>query len=161
MTPVQHTDHSDTSITHWSQSHQRHCLPQHSSPLHFNLNEMTIMQSFTGCMSCTRGFFSSTLWQDACCATLSPAQLNSGAGIAQLAECLTEKPGTTLTRVAVPGTAKDFSPRVNFQRGFSYCICTAPACCRMHRLTSVHMLKIPTLAAIYDCLGIWKHCTYW
>ena len=36
-----------------------------------------------------------------------------GAGIAQLAERPTEKPGATLTRVRVPGAARAFSPRVN------------------------------------------------
>ena len=35
--------------------------------------------------------------------------------VAQLAECPTENPGTILTQVRVPGAARAFSPRVNFQ----------------------------------------------
>ena len=38
-----------------------------------------------------------------------------GAGIVQLIERPTEKPGAILTRVRVPGAARDFSLRVNFQ----------------------------------------------
>ena len=37
------------------------------------------------------------------------------AGIAQLVDRPTEKTGAILTRVRVPGAARDFSPRVNFQ----------------------------------------------
>ena len=37
------------------------------------------------------------------------------AGIAQLVERPTEKPGAILTLVRVPGAARDFSPRVSFQ----------------------------------------------
>ena len=37
------------------------------------------------------------------------------AGIAQLVERPTEKSGAILTRVRVPGAARDFSPRVKFQ----------------------------------------------
>ena len=40
----------------------------------------------------------------------------SGAEIAQLVECPTEKPGAVLMLVRVPYVASDFSPRVNFQR---------------------------------------------
>ena len=43
------------------------------------------------------------------------ATLENGAGIAQLLERLTEKPGAILTRVRVPGAARDFSARVDFQ----------------------------------------------
>ena len=35
--------------------------------------------------------------------------------IAQWVECPSEKPGVILTRVRVPGAARDFSPRVIFQ----------------------------------------------
>ena len=38
-----------------------------------------------------------------------------GEGIAQLVECPIEKSGAILTRVRVPGAARDFSPRVNFR----------------------------------------------
>ena len=43
------------------------------------------------------------------------ARLGLGAGIAQLVEGPTEKPAAILTRVRVPGTARNFSPRVSFQ----------------------------------------------
>ena len=42
------------------------------------------------------------------------------AGIAQLLEHPTEKPGAVLSRVRVPGEARDFSPRVYFQCRLSY-----------------------------------------
>ena len=38
-----------------------------------------------------------------------------GAGITQWVERPTQKPKRILTRVRVPGTARDFSPRVSFQ----------------------------------------------
>ena len=41
-------------------------------------------------------------------------------GIAQLLESLTENLGAILTWVRVLSVARDFSPRVNFQRGLSY-----------------------------------------
>ena len=41
-------------------------------------------------------------------------------GTARLVKRPTEKPGATLTRVRVPGAARDFSSRVNLQRRFSY-----------------------------------------
>ena len=41
--------------------------------------------------------------------------LTTWKGTAQFAERSTEKPGAILTRVPVPGPAKDFSPRVNSQ----------------------------------------------
>ena len=47
-------------------------------------------------------------------------------GTAQLVERPTEKPGTKLTRVRVPGAARDCSPRVSFQCRLSYGVCTAP-----------------------------------
>ena len=56
-------------------------------------------------------------------------------GIAQLLERLTEKPGAILTRVRVPGAARDFSPRVKFQCRLSYGVPTAHVCNRT--------LKIP------------------
>ena len=45
----------------------------------------------------------------------------------------TENPGAMLTRVQVPGAARDFSPRVNFLCGLSYGVRKAPACNRMHQ----------------------------
>ena len=54
-------------------------------------------------------------------------------GIDQLGERPTEKPGAILTRVRVPGEARDFSPRINFQCKLSYGIFTAPMCSRMYQ----------------------------
>ena len=56
-----------------------------------------------------------------------------GAGIAQLAERPTEKPGAILTRVRVPGAARDLSPRVNFYCRLSYgfhTVCSQCPCAR-------------------------------
>ena len=44
-----------------------------------------------------------------------------------LPTCPTEKSGAILTRVRVPGVARDFSPRVNFQCRLSCGVRTAPA----------------------------------
>ena len=56
------------------------------------------------------------------------------AGIAQLVGPRpTEKPGVLLTRVRVPGAARDFSPRVNFQCRLSYGVRTAPVCNGMYQ----------------------------
>ena len=46
---------------------------------------------------------------------LQLADIFFGAGIAQMVERPTEKPGAMLTRVRAPGVASDFSIRVNFQ----------------------------------------------
>ena len=54
-------------------------------------------------------------------------------GIAQLVERTAEKSGAILARVRVPGAAKDFSPRVNFQCRLFYGVRTAPVCNRMHQ----------------------------
>ena len=50
--------------------------------------------------------------------------------VAQLVERPAEKPGTILTRVRVPGAARDFSPTVSFQYRLSYGVRTAPVCNR-------------------------------
>ena len=55
------------------------------------------------------------------------------AGIAQLVECSTQKPGTILMQVQVPSAAKDFSHTVNFQCRLSYGVCAAPVCNRMRQ----------------------------
>ena len=44
-----------------------------------------------------------------------PSLVVVGAGMAQLAERLIEKPGAVLTQVRVSGAARDFSPRVSFR----------------------------------------------
>ena len=56
------------------------------------------------------------------------ATLENGAGIAQLVERLTEKLGAILTRVRVPGAAREFSPRVSFRCRLSYGVRAAPLC---------------------------------
>ena len=73
--------------------------------------------------------------------------LTQGSQIAQLVEHPTEKPGAILTQVRVPGVARDFSPRVNFQRRLSYSVCTAPVCNRMHQHLCARS-KSHTLAAM-------------
>ena len=57
----------------------------------------------------------------------------SGAGVAQMVERQTEKPGVILTRVRVPCAARNFSPRVYFQCRLSDGVRTAPVCSRMHQ----------------------------
>ena len=73
--------------------------------------------------------------------------VNSRAGIAQLVEHPTEKPGAILILVWVPSVARDFSPRVDLLCRISYSVHTAPTCNRMHQ----HLCgckKSQTLAAI-------------
>ena len=53
--------------------------------------------------------------------------------IAHLVERPTEKTEAILMEVRVPGAARDFSPRVNFQCSLSYGVRTAPVCNRMHQ----------------------------
>ena len=50
-----------------------------------------------------------------------------------------------MTRVRVPGAARDCSARVNFQYRLSYCVRTAPVCNRMHQHLCAHS---PALIAI-------------
>ena len=73
------------------------------------------------------------LAQVSCC----PVNRITGPGTALLVEHPTEKPGAILTRVRVPGAAKDFPPRVNFQ-----CILTYNLLQPSHASTSVGTLKI-------------------
>ena len=70
-----------------------------------------------------------------------------GQGVAQLVECPTEKPGTILTRVQVPGAVRDFSPGVSFQCRLPYGVHAAPVCSSMHHHLGAHK-KSQTLAAI-------------
>ena len=77
---------------------------------------------------------------------------SEGAAIAQWVERPTEKPGAVLTRVRVPGAAREFFfpfffsflffPRVNFQCRLSYGVRTA-SCVQSHASASVRTLKIP------------------
>ena len=57
----------------------------------------------------------------------------NGVGIAQLVECLTKKPGAIPTWLRVPGSARDFSPRVGFLCRYPYGVCRTPVCNRMHQ----------------------------
>ena len=50
----------------------------------------------------------------------------------QFVDWPTEKTGVILTRVRVPGVARDVFPRANFQRRLSYVIRTASVSNRMH-----------------------------
>ena len=59
----------------------------------------------------------------------------------------TEKPGAVLTRVPVPGAAREFSPRFNFQCRLSYGVHAAP-CVQLRASTSVGTLKSHVVAAI-------------
>ena len=58
-------------------------------------------------------------------------RLFPGEGTVQLVARRSEKAKRNIDRVRVPGTAKDFSPRVSFQRSLSYAVRTAPVCNRM------------------------------
>ena len=60
-------------------------------------------------------------------------KLSKRAWIAQWVEPPTEKPGAILTRVRVPGAARDFSPRINFQCRLSHGVRTAPVHTRTHQ----------------------------
>ena len=64
-----------------------------------------------------------------------------GPAIAQWVERRTEMPGIILTRVRVPGAARDFSPRVNFQCGLSYGVRTEPRV-QSHASAFVRTVKI-------------------
>ena len=43
-----------------------------------------------------------------------------------------------LMQVQVPGVARDFSPKVNFQCILPYGVCTAPVCNRVHQHLCAH-----------------------
>ena len=73
-----------------------------------------------------------------------------GAGIAHLVERPTEKPGDTLTRVRVPGAARNFLP-VNFQCRLSYGVRTVPVarlCCMRTVAVSVARLCLLRTVAV-------------
>ena len=74
-------------------------------------------------------------------------------GIAQLVERSIEMSGTILTRVRVPGAARDFSPRVSFQCR----LCTCP-----HASTYVCTLKIPNTGShVHHYLERGIYHTHW
>ena len=63
------------------------------------------------------------------CKTLAALHM----GIPQLVKRPTEKPGSILTRVRIPGAARDFFRRANFQCRLSYGVRTALVCSRRHQ----------------------------
>ena len=81
--------------------------------------------------------------------TITVAYQSTGVRIAQLVQRLTEKPGTILTHVQVPGAARDFSPRVGFYSRLCYGVHTAPVCGHMHHSTQPH-----------HCLDTRTYCTH-
>ena len=89
----------------------------------------------------------STYWRGLTCAAFS-----NSAGIAQSIEHPTEKPGAILTRVRIPGAARDFSPRANFQCKLSYGVSTAHECNRIHQHTRT--FKIPNTDSHTI---VWRH----
>ena len=85
--------------------------------------------------------------------------LQWGAWIAQLVERPTEKPGAILTHVLVPGAAKDFSPRIDFQCRLSLRCPHSPRV-QSHSATSVRTLKIPKHWQPHHCWDARKYCTH-
>ena len=81
--------------------------------------------------------------------------------VAELVQCLAQKPGTMLMQVQFPGVTKDFSHRVNFQAE-SYSVHADPVCNTLHASTSVAMFN-PTQWQwqLYHCLDTQKYCTHW
>ena len=69
-------------------------------------------------------------------------------GTAQSIERPTEKPGTILPPVRVPGTARDFYPRINFQCRYFLLRCPHSPREQSHASTSVRVKKSQTLEAI-------------
>ena len=61
-----------------------------------------------------------------------PVTMATDSRIARLAEQQTEKPGAILMQVRVPGAARDFSPRVDFQCRLSYGVRTAQMLSLIH-----------------------------
>ena len=84
------------------------------------------------------------LAQVSCC----PVNRIIGSRTALLVEHPTEKPGAILTRVRVPGVARDFTPRVNFQRRLLGCLYSPPWAVACINITNVTSYKSQALAAI-------------
>ena len=85
------------------------------------------------------------------------------AGIAQLVERPTEKPGAIQTRVRIPGTTRDFSPRASFQCRLSYGVRTVSVrcpCAVPYINICVH-IKNPKHWPPYHGLDKRKYCTRW
>jgi len=72
---------------------------------------------------------------------------------------LTEKPGAMLTQIWVPGAARDFLPRVNFQCWLSYSVCIAPRV-QLHASASVRYLKIPSSGS-HTSVWTQNYDTHW
>ena len=87
------------------------------------------------------------------------SRLRAGVGVAQLVECLTEKPGTILMHIWVPGAARVFLPQAPSSAN-SLTVSVTPRA-QSHATTSVRMLKIPNTGSHTI---VWTHennCTHW
>ena len=80
------------------------------------------------------------------------------AGMTLLVLCLTEKPGAILMQVRVPGVARDFSPRVNFQC-IPVIVSMQPSCAMACMKICVHV-KNPKHWQPYYCLDTRKYLTH-
>ena len=80
-----------------------------------------------------------------------------GWGAAQLVENQT---GMPLRQVRFPGTARDFSPGVNFQRRLSYGVCTPP-CATTCNNTCAHVKDLIVHVRVWWIMETLKHpaCT--
>ena len=79
---------------------------------------------------------------------------NTGAGIAQLVERPTEKPGAILTRVRVQGSARYFSPSAD-----SLTVSVQPPCAMACINSCVHV-KNPEHWQPHHCLDTLKYYTH-
>ena len=73
--------------------------------------------------------------------------------MAELCERRVDKPGAILTRVQVPGAARNFASRFNFRCRLSYGGRTT-CCVQSHASASVHILKILNIG-ITSCEPVW------
>ena len=98
---------------------------------------------------------------------LSEEKSANGAGIAQMVEHSTEKPGADAIRTWFESPVQQtFAPSVNFHCRLSYCHTvsihyTAP-CVHWHASTSVHTLKVPNADShTFVCaLDMQTYCTH-
>ena len=81
-----------------------------------------------------------------------------GDSLAQWVQRPTEKPGAILTRVRVPGGARDFSPRVNFLCRLSQCPFSTATVCN-HKHQRLFDVKNPKHWQPYRCSDTHKYCT--
>ena len=83
---------------------------------------------------------------------------NRGQGLAQLVDHPTEMPGAILVQLRVPGAARDFSPRVNFQCRLCYGVRTA--LCAIACINICAHVKNTKLWQPDHCLDSREYCTY-